>query len=177
MLSPSPNWTWISFREKSGFLSFVGSDFLQPGIPTTGWGGALMRNPKIKCCKLGFSPRSQPAPYLDPVWEEFYVQTPNSEISPSVSCHPATPHWYTIPQPPLKVKIYAFDPHCPRRGQNEKKIDRSWHWCQIFEHYVQGHHKKFKNRAMRGFREKAFFVFSPYGPNADFRAKNAVFWP
>ena len=30
---------------------------------------------------------------------------------------------------------------------------------------------------MRGFREKAFFVFSPYGPNADFRAKNAVFGP
>ena len=102
--------TRISFPLKSRFLSFVGSDFLQPGIPTTGWGGALMRNPKIKCCKLGFSPRSQPAPYLDPVWEEFYVQTPNSEISPSVSCHPATPHWYTIPQPPLKVKIYAFDP-------------------------------------------------------------------
>ena len=110
LLSPSPNSTWISFPEKSGFLSFVGSDFLQAGIPTTDWVGALMRNPKIKCCKLGLSPPSQPAPYLNPVWEEFYVQTPNSEIFPSVSCHPATPHWDTIPQPPLKVKIYAFDP-------------------------------------------------------------------
>ena len=68
-------------------------------------------------------------------------------------------------------------PHRPRRGQNEKKIDRSWHWCQILKNYVQGHHKKFKNRAMRAFWEKAFFVFSPYGPNADFRVKNAVFWP
>ena len=75
------------------------------------------------------------------------------------------------------LNSYLVTSHRPRRGQNEKKIDRSWHWCQILKNYVQGHHKKIKNRAMRAFWEKAFFVFSPYGPNADFWAKNAVFWP
>ena len=48
---------------------------------------------------------------------------------------------------------------------------------QNLDNYVPSHHKKLKNRATRAFGEKAFFVFSPYGPNADFRAKNAVFWP
>ena len=35
--------------------------------------------------------------------------------------------------------------------------------------------KKIKNRAIRAFLIKNLLVFPPYGPNADFRAKYAVF--
>ena len=52
----------------------------------------------------------------------------------------------------------------PRRCQNEKKIDRSWDWRQFLEYNVGGHHKKFKNRAMRECGENCIFLFftQPY---------------
>ena len=48
-------------------------------------GPALMRNPKIKCCKLDFSPASQPL-----IWTSERNFMFNSKFGdfPTVSCHP-----------------------------------------------------------------------------------------
>ena len=90
----SPNWTWISFPWKSGFLSFVGSDFLQPGILRRYWAGAgFNEKSKDQMLQAGLQ-SSQPAPYLD-VWEEFYVQLqirrfPDCVMSPPKLATPLT---------------------------------------------------------------------------------------
>ena len=47
----------------------------------------------------------------------------------------------------------------------------------ILYHNKLCHQKNLENRAIRAFWIKNLLVFPPYGPNADFRAKNAVFWP
>ena len=89
---------WISFLCWIGFPATWHSH--QSGY----W--ALMRRAKIKCCKLGLS---QPAPYLGPVWEEFYVQLQIRRFSPLCHVTPATtPHWYTIPQPPKSQNLHFW---------------------------------------------------------------------
>ena len=96
--------TQISFPWKSRFLSFVASDFLQPGIPSCHWG--LMRTRKIKCCKLGLS-RSL-------IWtseRNFMFNSKFGDFSP-VSCHLAT----TTP-----LTAAAADIHC--RSPKSQTLD------------------------------------------------------
>ena len=110
-LSISPNWTWISFPWKSGFLSFVGSDFLQLGILRGLLTGPAGFNEKSKDQMLqAVLQSSQPGPYLD-VWEEFYVQLqirrfPACVMSPSKLATPITAEIQY--RSPIKVKFYIF---------------------------------------------------------------------
>ena len=87
---------------------------------------------------------------------------------------------------PVSVKFYLYG-NCSQKGWSLSGWLAQW-LIRVKNSPVLGLvpffwkplHKppqKFENRAMRAFWEKAFFVFSPYGPNADFRVKNAVFWP